>query len=271
MKKAMFLPSGEELLSPSEVASLRMSLAGLLIIPFAFIYKVNLFPKNWYLFLISGVLGNLLPAFLFTEAETEISSSFTAMLNSIVPFFAFIIGLLFFKTQFNSKHLIGLMIGFLGAIGLIYFQFGDIGSIKIFPTALIIIATLCYASNLNMIKITMEKERAIEIAILSLMYVMPFSIGYLLIGTEFTSKMGTENAQIGIFYTSILAFFSTTLALMLFTYLIKISTSVFASSVTYIIPIFALIWGIMDGEEFFGITILFMAIIMSGIYLLRSK
>lgn len=272
----ILMKRGLEVLDEFQVAALRISFAGLVMLPFAFSSLKKIKPKNIIPIAVVGYFGNFLPAFLFTKAQTVLSSSLTGMLNSLVPFFTLLLGLLFFNAQINKKAGIGVAIGLMGAIGLILSkQSNEIAHgldeqwwYAIFP----IMATFCYATSVNIIKYYLADVSSLAITAVSFLFTFPVALTiFFLSPWELDFQQHETDFLVGVGYIAILGVVGTALAVIIFNALIKNTTAVFASSVTYIIPIVAILWGLFDGEEVTQWQLAFMGTILAGVYLVKSK
>lgn len=249
MKKALFTSTGAELLKPDEVALLRLVIAMLSLLPVVLLNYKKIQKKYWKYLIVVGLFGNGLPAFLFTYAQTQVSSSIAGILNSTVPIFTLLLGTLFFAIKSSMYNKMGVFVGFIGSAiiiigGQLDFQFSSL----LYPS-LILLATLCYAISVNTIKRFLLDLKAIEITAFGLVTVGIPSTIYLLFSGIPERIVDNPDLYNGFFYTAVLAVMSTSFALILFNYLIKMSTALFASSVTYLIPLVAVLWGFMDGEK----------------------
>ena len=252
-----------------EVALLRMSIAFISIFPFIWkkILKIN--KKHIIPILIVAFFGNGIPAFLFTKAQTQLDSSLVGILNALVPIFTFLISIYLFKNRLIIKQLLGIIIGLLGAITLI--AFNGIYTNNISYSYFVIIATICYAISLNTIKYSLYDISAIDIAGFAFLTIGPICI-FGLFFTEFFHKICyVKNSGTALFYIILLSTIGTSLALVWFNKLIKETNEIFASSVTYLIPIIAIIWGFIDGEIINWNHIICILIILSGIYLVNKE
>ena len=257
------------LLSPNEVASLRMFLSGFVMLPIFFKNLTIAFSKNWIWFLLVGLLGNFIPAFLFTNALKTLSSSFTGVLNSLVPLFSVLVTVFVFRQKLTPTAFIGVLIGLIGTSCLIYFHNGGFDKIAVIPTLLIVLATICYAFSLNIIKHKLSKVSSLSITGVSLIFIMIPSI-FMILKEDTISKIADPIYYNSFSYIIILSLIGTTLALIIFNQLIKMTTSVFASSVTYLIPVVAILWGIYFDEKItWGIS--FIALTLVGIYIVKRE
>lgn len=262
---------GLKYFSANEVAAYRMSAAMIVLLPIA-LRNLGQLRKYPVALLASGLFGNAIPAFLFATAQTEIPSALSGILNSLTSLFTLLIGILFFRFPVLKAQIAGVIIAFIGAMGLIGFEeissFGTYGRYA----SLVIIASACYGTGVNVIKRYLHDVRPTHITALSFMLVSPWLTIYLFSKTNFVETLTEQpEAWWGVFYLTILAAIGTAFAVILFNRLIKETTAVFASSVTYMIPIVALGWGILDGEEMGLQEVSFMVLILLGIFLINSK
>lgn len=268
----ILIKQGLKVFAPDEVGALRVTAAGLFLLPVA-LMRLKELPKDsyWKLFL-SGMMGIFIPSFLFATAQTRMDSSVAGMLNTLTPIFTLLIGAIIFKQKFKNLAVIGILLGFVGAIVLMFARSGgELGAINVFAL-LIVIACIFYACNLNFIKYKITDLNALTITSVSVLLISPLAIVYLFGFTDFTTKLTTiEGAWRATGMVVLLGIMSTAIATFLFNRLVKISTPLFASSVTYLMPIVAVGWGLMDGEllgigHFIG-----MAAVITGVYLANRK
>lgn len=258
--------------SASEVGIMRVVITFLFLLPIGIKKALQM---DWGMAVklaISGFVGSLIPALLFAKAQTGIDSNLAGTLNALTPLFTLLMGISFFKFKTRWYNIVGVLIGLLGAVGLIYVN-GDQGFIFNFSYAgLIILATICYAFNVNFIKTKMKSISSLTITVLTFFYIGIPSFIYVLFFSEIPHKLISDSENlIGLGYLSILSIVGTGLALIAFNKLIKVSSPIFASSVTYLIPIVAIVWGIIDGETFkFGYILWFLLIIF-GILLVNAS
>lgn len=136
---------------------------------------------------------------------------------------------------------------------------------------LTIIATFCYALSLNFIKAYLGDVSSMVITSLAVFTIGPVSIIYLF-STDFLEVVqNTPGSYEALGYISILGVFGTAIGLILYTRLIHMTTAIFASSVTYLVPIVAIFWGILDGENIYALHLAGMLLILIGIYLVNKS
>ena len=254
-----------------QVASLRMFIASLVLLPFTF-KKLKLIDKKNILPLLEvAFIGNFIPAFLFTWAQLHINSSMAGILNSTTPIFAFVFSVIVFRHKVTLLKYIGLFIGFLGIVGLILnkgvivFTDGNM----LYALA-IILASIFYGINTNIVHEYFPKLDGISITLLSFSFIFPVAT-VTLFSTDIFAEFSSSQAYYDFFYIAILAVLSSAIAVLGINILLKYASAIFASSVTYIIPVFAILWGIFDGEKVSLIQIFWMIVIFSGIYLLNKE
>lgn len=264
----ILMKRGLESFDNLQVASLRIIFAFLSLSPIL-ISNFRKIKKNQRLPLfVTGMIGAIFPAFLFTTAQTQLSSSLTGMLNSLVPLFTVIIGILLFRMQVRILKIVGVVVGLIGAMGLIGGQF-QMQRSDLFYAFLVVLATISYAINVNFIKRFLKDVSAMNITAFGFLIPGPIMLVYLL-NTDFTQRLQSDpSAYTNLFYIALLGIVGTSMAVILFNMLIKKISPVFASSVTYIIPIFALIWGLLDGERVSIIQMVSILVILLGVYIVN--
>lgn len=257
--------------NPYQVGALRVLIAGLMLFPIA-IPNLKKFPKaNLKWLIVAGVSGNFIPMFLFPIAETEISSSIAGIINSMMPIFVIIVGAVLWKFSTSRKQLIGVFISFFGAI--ILALGGQEGlNIKIFPIFLLLLATFLYAVSTTTVKSKLAHipAKILSAYVFSIVLFLPSLIA-LVISGFFQNFEASKSDFIGLGYVSLLSIFGTGLAMMMNYRLLNISTPLFASTVTLLMPIVAVIWGILDGEKLTLNQAFGGMIILVGLLFLRVK
>ncbi|MDP3644932.1 MAG: DMT family transporter [Bacteroidota bacterium] len=256
--------------SPEQAGALRIVMASLVLLPVSVGQLKNLKLKDLKSLLIAGFIGSFFPAFLFMKAETQIDSSLAGMLNSLTPVFTLIVGLIFHKTGFRWLQAAGLALGLAGATGLILagdgFHLGTINSYAFF----IVLATCFYAISINQIKAKLSHLTGVQVTSLSFLFIGPVALIYLLT-TNFDPVMANPGWPLHLLALATLGIVGTALAMLLMNSLIRHSSAVAASSVTYIIPVFAILWGVFDGEKVTLLHLACMGLILSGVYLISRK
>jgi drug/metabolite transporter (DMT)-like permease len=253
-----------------QVAAFRVLFAYLLLLPFSIksLKKVN--KQNIKSLLIVGFIGTAIPAWLFTTAQVHISSALAGMLNSLTPFFTLLIGLTIYRTKTKWLNIIGVFVGFVGALGLMGIQITNIFREFDKYALPIVIATLCYGINVNEVKTKLHHMTSFEITSLAFFFIGPVSIVFLLF-SDFSGVAETDGYILNLVYIFLLSLFSSVICLLIFNMLIKYTTSVFAASVTYIIPIFAIMWGVLDKEVISIQQMFSISIILFGVYLVNKN
>jgi len=265
----ILMKRGLDAFTSNQVAAFRIFISYLAFFPIAIKHFNKIKKENIISLLIIGFIGNAIPAMLFTKAQTRIDSSLAGMLNSLTPMFTLFVGLLFYKSRILLINIAGILLGLIGAIGLVNNGqniFSGDNSYAIF----IVIATIFYGISANEVKFKLPGMSGIAIAALSFFFIGPFAGIYLL----FTDLSGALNSDVflqSLGYIAILAIFGSFFAVMLFNTLIIYTSAIFASSVTYIIPLIAIMWGVFDGEPFTINNLLWISVIMVGIYLVNKR
>lgn len=256
--------------SYSQIGMLRISLAFIFTVFIGFKYFKFLNKKNWFPLFIVGIFGNGLPYLLFPLAVSKIDSSLVGILNSLVPMFTLIIGLIWFRLRIKWIGILGIFLGLAGAVWLL------MPGLKIDPNTLMygsypILATICYAISINTINSKLKDLGSMPITLLSLMFCGIPAIIYVLSTDFFEIMADDEIAWESFGYVLILGVVGSSIAVILFNYLIKNTGSIFAASVTYAIPIIALLWGLYDKEDVGLQHALGMLTILLGVYLVNKR
>lgn len=229
---------GLKAFSSDEVAALRIGIAFVFLSPLLLRhYKID-FKKYWKGLVLMGVFGNLIPAFLFTKAETEISSSLTGMLNALTPLFTILLGAWLFKMKPNGLQIAGIVVGLIAAVALMYFDLNNAPSKNALYGLLVVLATFFYAISVNSIRYYLNDLNSVKATLWAFCFTGPVSLIYLFGFSDFTFHLKTsEHALSSLGYISILAIVGTALSVILYNVLIKISGVIFASTCTYLIPV----------------------------------
>ena len=271
MKKAMTDGQGNPLLSNTQVAALRMVIASAVMLPFVLRkFRANLI-KFAVPLAIVGWAGNGLPAFLFTTAQTELNSSITGVLNALTPLFTLMVAFFLYRKRYPVINYIGIVVALAGAMMLVFEHSHGISGAPLWAYASVAFATVCYAISVNVIKNNLTGLGSVQITGLAMVWVSPVCLAFLIYDGFFNEVLHSQKIQEGLPYVAVLAVLGTAVALILFNHLIKISNALFASSVTYLIPVVAVFWGFMDSEIISWLDLLFTAVIISGVYMVNKR
>jgi len=268
MKRGMKSVSGEPIFTPNQVAALRLGIAALAMSPFLYIHRKFITKKNLVWLSIVGVLGSGIPAFLFTNAQLFIHSSMSGILNALTPLFTLIIGYLFFSKKIFIHQVVGVSLGLLGAVALISLRgLGDSQNVAF--SGLIILATLSYGISVNTIHSKLQGVPAAAISAISLAIAGIPCIFYALTNGVVSTLQDNANGWSGLMAIGTLALLGTALGNLLFFSFTQRVGALAASSITYLIPIVAILWGVADKEPFTWLHGIFAGIIIVGIYLVN--
>jgi drug/metabolite transporter (DMT)-like permease len=226
--------------------------------------------KDLVSLLIVGFIGSFFPAFMFMEAETRIDSALAGMLNSLTPVFTLIVGLIFHRTAFRWMQAIGLSLGLIGATGLILagdgIQIGTMNSYALY----IVLATLFYAISINQIKSKLSHLTGVQVTSFSFLFIGPVALIYLLT-TDFAPVLANPSWPLHFLALATLGIIGSAMAMLLMNSLIRYSSAIAASSVTYVIPVFAILWGLLLGEKVTWLHVFCMFLILAGVYVINWK
>ncbi len=251
-----------------QVGALRVGISFFALLPFAVSRLRKIKKKNFYLFVIAGLFGNALPAFLFAKAQTGMDSLMAGILNSLTPLFTLLLGVWFFGRRTHWMNVAGVFTGFLGAAGLLFVAGGGSFNLNIVPALFVIMATICYAIQMNFIKNYLTGYDPLTIASLAFVFIGIPAIFFLLLNTDFIYRIThVPGSWEGLGYIAILSVLGTAIAIVANFWLIKRTSALFASSVTYLMPIVSIGWGILDGEPFLVVYAFWILVILLGVYM----
>jgi len=266
----ILMKRGLESFTSYQVAAFRIFISFVIMIPLIIRHVKKITKKNIKSLLIVGFIGNCIPAFFFTTAQTQITSSLAGILNSLTPIFTMVIGVLLYRSKVFWVNILGLLIGLFGAAGLIVKDISDFFIGNNWYALFVVAATLCYGINVNEVKYKLEDLSGVAIAALGFLFTGPVTGIYLLF-SDYSATVATDNYMMNLGYIVILALFSSVIAVIGINILIKYTTTIFAASVTYIIPVFAIFWGMFDGEKFYTIDIFWIILVLLGVYLVNKS
>lgn len=267
----VLMKTGLKALTAYQVAALRMLSGGLVLLPLA-ARAIRTVPANKRgIVIISGFLGSFFPAFLFCIAETRIDSALAGMLNALTPLFTIAIGALFFQLQISLLKVLGVLTGFVG-LCLLFIARGEVDVSSLGYASLVVLATVCYALNVNLVAKHLTGIRAVHIAAFAFACLIPPST-YVLWKTGYFSAIEYRDttwlAATGA--ACVLGAIGTALASIIFYLLVKRAGTLFASLVTYGIPFVAIAWGLLYGELVSLAELACLLLILSGVYLVNKQ
>ncbi|MBL7761418.1 MAG: DMT family transporter [Sediminibacterium sp.] len=266
----ILMKSGMETLSPYQVASIRLISSGVVLLPFALKAYQRIPASKRILVILSGLLGSFFPAYLFCIAETKIDSALAGILNALTPLFVIITGIAFFQLRINMQQFLGMLIGFIGLCLLV--AAGSNISLAYFGYALLVLlATLFYGINVNVVGRYLHGVGSLEIASMAFVFLIIPCLLILYFTGYFHLPLGNTAYIRSTIAASVLGIFGTAAASTLFYMLVKRAGTLFASTVTYGIPFVAIGWGIWHGEQVNVQQVLCLTVILGGVYLVNKK
>lgn len=268
----ILMKKGLLVFAPGEVAALRAMIAGTILLPLAVMRRTEIKSIHTSRLFLSGLMGVFIPAFLFSSAQKHIDSSVAGILNTLSPLWTMIMGAAFFKIRFPRAAVIGILISLMGTVVLMVSRTGGhFAGFNLFGL-LIVVACAFYGLNLNYIKFNIADLGSLTITSISVVLIAPLGAVYLFVFTDFTEKlMNVPGAWNAFGFIALLALMSTAVAVSLFNKLVKMTTPLFASSVTYIMPLVSVGWGVIDGEQLSIYHFIGMGAILGGVFLANRK
>lgn len=260
---------GMEALSPWQVASLRMLCAGISLSPFFFRFINKIPVKKLPLIFLSGLLGNFFPAFLFCIAETRVDSGLAGILNGFTPLMTLVTGVLLFNNALIKQQLVGISAGLIGVV--LLFASQGVSTSYWYYGLWILVATVCYGTNINLVRRHLKDYSSVQVSAISLGFCAILALPVLLYTHFFAVFSGPVIPWTSIGAAATLGMLGSGVATVLFYFLISRTGAMFASMVTYALPIVALGWGFLAGEHITLLQILSLGIILGGVYLVNRK
>jgi drug/metabolite transporter (DMT)-like permease len=289
----ILMKRGLAVFAPAHVAALRMIIAAVVLLPVSVVALRRVDRRLWKYLLVVGLLGSGLPALLFSTAQTGINSSSAGLLNTTTPLFTLLLGTMLFQLRPTRAQIVGVLVGLVGAVILVLGASKEAPSGSPLYALLILLATVCYGLSTNTIGRYLKSVPPLYANSLVLLPIAPLYALYVFaLGTGADAVAGAgantgaginagswadflqrfaahspEQSWQALAAVALLAVLGTALSNIVFVYLIRMSSVLFASSVTYLIPIVALLWGIADGEQLRWQHLAGVSIILVGIFL----
>ena len=257
-------------LNPFQLGSLRIIFCAVFLLIIGFNSLKSIARHQWKYIALTSLFGTFIPAYLFAIAQTKVSSSICSILNSLTPLNTLILGAIVFGLNFRRNQIFGIIIGLIGTVVLIFNGRAQGVSEDSSYSVFVLIATVCYATNVNLIKKYLSDMKPLSITTGNFLVMLVPAI-FILYFTDFSAKMNLQATQHAMFFVMILGIVGTGVANVIFYKLIQISSPIFASSVTYLIPVVAFLWGILDNEMLTPLQFLGALIILIGVYLANKK
>lgn len=266
----LFIKKSVGIFNPVQMAMWRMVLATAIYLPVAALFWSKIDWKRWKPLVVVAFCGSAIPNFLFAVAQQHVNSSLAGVLNSLTPLFTLLLGVAFFDMKFTSRKVVGVVLGLAGAAVLILFNSKSGVSGNVFYASLCALATVCYAINANTVNRWLRDQHPAGIA--SAAFVLTgwmFVIGLWLSG-GWKEAWEDERGLEGLGYIGYLAAMGTVGGSILYFWLLQRTTAIFATSVTYLLPVAAIFLGAFDGEVIGWLDLLGTAVILAGLYIARK-
>ncbi len=258
-------------MSPLQVGGLRIVFASLFLFLFGFRSMRGTTLRDWKWLGMAGLLSSFFPPFLFAVAQTELDSGVTAIFNSTVPLMTTLVGIALFGLIITKRQIVGVFVGLFGTVALIVAGMELTPDQNYWYAILILISALGYALNINIIKTKLGHLGPLAVTTGSFGVAFLPALGLVLYSDFFDQIGHSEKMQTALWYLLALAIGGTAIANVFFNNLIKVSSPVFAASVTYLIPLVAIIWGVWDGEIINAYQLVGGLIILLGVWLVNKK
>lgn len=251
--------------SAIELACLRISISFIVSVPFA-VQALRKLPRDKYFTVLQvGFFGSGAPAFLFALSMTHSGSALNGVLNSLSPLWTLLIGYFLYRVAISQQKVWGVLIGFAGAVVLVLGKADVSLQTDVLYGILPVIATFCYGMSSNITKQKLQNQSPVQTTALA-MSMIGIPAFTMLFFTDAPQKISSGTVWFPFMCVAALSVFGTLIAWMLFYRLVQRTDALFAASVTYLIPIVAIGWGLFDGESLSVIQLLGVALILIGVY-----
>ena len=267
----ILIKRGLDAFSFEQVATLRIFIASIFLAVLGRKFYTSIPIKKLWPIFCTGVIGNGIPPFLFSKAQTYVDSGIVGVLNVLTPLFTILIGILFYNLKVKIINYLGVALGVIGTVYLLTPQSEQLNDKTLYYSIIAILGTVCYGWSANILKAHLEDLIAIQITTISFTFIGPWAGIYLFCGNFLEIMQSHPKALTSLGSIAILAIMSSAIAVIAFNKLIKMTGPLFATSSTYIIPIIAIIWGISDKEIIAMHHIIGFIIILSGVYLVNKR
>lgn len=266
----LFIKRAVHIFDPSQMAMWRMVLAMLIYLPIAAAYWSKIDWKRWRPLSVVAFTGSAIPNFLFAVAQQHVNSSLAGVLNTLTPLFTLLLGLSFFGMKFKRDKVLGVALGLTGAVLLVLFNSKDGASGNAFFAGLCVLATVCYAINANVVSTYLHDQPPAGIASAAFVVTGPLFLLGLWWSGGWQAAWTHPDALAGLGYITYLSAIGTVGGSILYFWLLQRTSAIFATSVTYLLPVTAILLGVLDGEVLGPMDIIGTAVILLGVYLARK-
>lgn len=257
--------------NPIQMGSLRILFAAafLIVVGFKQISKIPLY--KWKYIALTSMFGTFLPVYLFAIALSKIDGSVSSILNSLTPLNTLLVGILFFKMDVQRRQIFGVIIGFVGCVLLVLFGEGENTTENYYYALLVVLASVFYGINVNLIKKYLSDLKPLTISTGNFIVIL-FPALLVLYFSDFFEIAHEQKVITSLGYIAILGIVGTGLSNILFFKLIQLSSPVFASSVTYLIPVVAILLGYFVMNETLNIVQgIGASVVLLGVYFSSKK
>ncbi len=265
-----FIKHSVAIFSPVQMAMWRMVIATVLYLPIAAVYWSKIDWQRWKPLVVVAFCGSAIPNFFFAVAQQHVNSSLAGVLNSLTPLFTLTIGTAFFSMQFSREKVLGVVIGLAGALILVLFNASSSISGNAFFATLCVLATVCYAINANTVNTHLRDLHPAGIASAAFVITGGLFIAGLWLSGGWETAWQHPDGMKGLGYIFYLGAVGTVIGSILYFWLLQRTSAIFATSVTYLLPVGAIAIGSMDGEAISVIDLVGTAVILLGVYLARK-
>lgn len=253
-----------------ESATLRLMAAGVTFLPLGLRYINRIPRRKMPLVVLSGMLAMFMPSYLFSLSQQHLQSSVAGILVAMTPAFTLVFSVVFFRKTYSLLQVAGLVLGLLCCITLSVISSGSITfSLNVY-VFLIVAATMCYGLNINVVKQYLSDIPPLHLSAVavSINGLIAFAAVFIPNYEQFEFSAAILPSLVALLTLGILA---TALAQLIHNKLISVSSPLFASTMTYLIPVVAVMWGFLDHEPLIALHFIAIAGILVSVYMIRRE
>ena len=266
----IFIKHAVQIFDPLHMSMWRMVMATIIYLPIAAAYWSRIDWRRWRPLLVVAFCGSAIPNLLFAIAQRHVDSSLAGMLNSLTPLFTLILGVSFFQMTFTRNKVIGVGLGLAGAAMLILFNSKNGVAGNAMFAGLCVLATVCYAINANVVNTWLRDQPPAGIASAAFVITGGFFMVGLWVSGAWAAAWQQPEVWRGLGYVFYLAAIGTVFGSILYFWLLQRTSAIFATSVTYLLPVTAIALGAFDGEAIGSMDFAGTVVILVGLYVARK-
>jgi drug/metabolite transporter (DMT)-like permease len=265
----LFIRIASPVLGPFLTMQGRVTIAGIaLLIYLWFVRQTVDFKRLWKQYLIIGALNAAIPFSLIATAALHLEASMSAILNSLTPLFTALVGWGWMKERLTVRKWIAMLMGIMGVVVLVGWSHLPLTKEVIAAVVFSVLSTISYAFAGVYAKTACSGVSPLSMAIGQQMGATVLMLPLAALDLPIPAS---SLSLVVIFSVLGLALLCTAVGYLLYFYLISSAGPTKAASVTFLIPLFGMIWGVVFLHESVTPGMLYgLMMILSSIFLLSD-